>query len=116
MLNIIEDEKLLDRAVAIGKIIRKRFDERKGKYAIIGDVRGLGAMLGRERVKDPVTKVPAKDECAAVVQECLRNGVIIPSAGIYGNVLRMLVAAVITDDQLNEGLDVLDAAIAAVTN
>jgi len=116
VLNIIEDEKLLDRAVAIGKIIRKRFDEMKGKYAIIGDVRGLGAMLGMELVKDPVTKVPAKDECAAVVQECLRNGVIIPSAGIYGNVLRMLVAAVITDDQLNEGLDVLDAAIAAVTN
>jgi len=116
VLNIIEDEKLLDRAVAIGKIIRKRFDEMKGKYAIIGDVRGLGAMLGMELVKDPVTKVPAKDECDAVVQECLRNGVIIPSAGIYGNVLRMLVAAVITDDQLNEGLDVLDAAIAAVTN
>ena len=116
VLNIIEDEKLLDRAVAIGKIIRKRFDEMKGKYAIIGDVRGLGAMLGMELVKDPVTKVPAKDECDAVVQECLRNGVIIPSAGIYGNVLRMLVAAVITDDQLNEGLDVLDAAIATVTN
>jgi len=116
VLNIIEEEKLLDRAAAIGKIIRKRFDEMKGKYAIIGDVRGLGAMLGMELVKDPVTKVPAKDECAAVVQECLRNGVIIPSAGIYGNVLRMLVAAVITDDQLNEGLDVLDAAIATVTN
>lgn len=116
VLNIIEEDKLLDRSVAVGKIIRERFDEMKGKYAIIGDVRGLGAMLGMELVKDPVTKVPAKDECAAVVQECLRNGVIIPSAGIYGNVLRMLVAAVITDDQLNEGLDVLDAAITAVTN
>lgn len=116
VLNIIKEEKLLDRAAAIGKVIRKRFDEMKGKYAVIGDVRGLGAMQGMELVKDPVTKVPAKDECGAVVQECLRNGVIIPSAGIYGNVLRMLVAAVITDDQLDEGLDVLDTAIATVAN
>jgi len=116
VLNIIEEEGLLDRAAAIGRIIRERFDEMKGKYAIIGDVRGLGAMMGMELVKDPATKEPAKDECSAVVGECLRNGVIIPSAGIYGNVLRMLVAAVITDDQLNEGLDVLDAAIATITN
>jgi len=116
VLNIIEEEKLLDRAAAIGKLIRKRFDEMKGKYAIIGDVRGLGAMLGMELAKDPVTKVPAKDECAAVVQECLRNGVIIPSAGIYGNVLRLLLPLVITDEQLNEGLDVLEAAVGKVEN
>ncbi len=116
VLNIIEEEKLLDRSAAIGKIIRKRFDEMKAKYAFIGDVRGLGAMLGMELVKDPVTKVPAQDECSAVVQECLRNGVIIPTAGIYGNVLRLLLPLVITDEQLNEGLNVLDAAIATVTN
>ncbi len=116
VLNIIEEEKLLDRAVTIGRIIRERFLEMKRKHAIIGDVRGLGAMLGMELVKDPVTKEPAKKECAAVVQECLRNGVIIPSAGIYGNVLRLLLPLVITDEQLNEGLDVLEVAVGKVAD
>ncbi|HCP32105.1 TPA: 4-aminobutyrate--2-oxoglutarate transaminase [Candidatus Acetothermia bacterium] len=114
VLNIVEEDKLLDRAITIGKITRKRFEEMKRKYSIIGDVRGLGAMVGMELVKDPVTKEPAKKECSAVVQECLRNGLIMPSAGLYGNVLRMLVTLAITDEQLNEGLDVLDASLAKV--
>jgi len=115
VLNIIEKERLVDRAVAIGEIIRERFRQMGEKYSIIGDVRGLGAMIAMELVEDSASKEPASKECSAIVQECLRNGLIIPSAGIYGNVLRMLVAATITDDQLNEGLDVLDAAIAKVT-
>lgn len=114
VLNIVEEDKLLDRAVAIGKFTRERFEDVKRRYAIIDDVRGLGAMVGMELVKDPVTKEPAKKECSAVVQECLRNGLIMPSAGLYGNVLRMLVTLAITDEQLNEGLDVLDAALAKV--
>ena len=114
VLNIIEQEKLLERAISVGKVIKERFEEMKSKYDVIGDVRGLGAMLGMELVKDRDTKEPARAECAAIVQECLRNGLVIPSAGIYGNVIRILVTAVISDDQLNEGLDVLDAAIATV--
>ena len=85
------------------------------KYPLVGDVRGLGAMLGMELVKDRSTKAPAKAECAAIVQECLQKGLIVPSAGIYGNVIRLLVALVITDDELVEGLDVLDAAIGKVS-
>jgi 4-aminobutyrate aminotransferase/(S)-3-amino-2-methylpropionate transaminase len=114
VLNVIDEEKLLDRAVAIGKITRRRFEEMKKKYSLIGDIRGLGAMLGIELVADPVTKTPAKHECHEVVVECLKNGLVMPSAGLYGNVLRMLVALAITDDQLNEGLDVLDRAIGKV--
>ncbi len=115
VLNIIEQEKLLERAINVGKTIRKRFEDMRAKYDIIGDVRGLGAMLGMELVKDRNTKEPAKEECGAIIQECLRNGLVIPSAGIYGNVIRMLVSAAITDEQLNEGLDVLDAAISTTT-
>jgi len=114
VLNIIEEQKLLERAVAIGKILRKRFGEMQKKYPVVGDVRGLGAMVGMELVKDRGSKVPAKAECSAVVQECLKNGLVMPSAGIYGNVLRVLVALVITDEQLNEGLDVLEAAVGKV--
>lgn len=116
VVNIIIEEKLLDRAVVIGQIARTRFEEMKGKYPIIGDVRGLGAMLGMELVKNQTTKEPAKETCATVVQECLHNGLIIPSAGIFGNVLRMLVPLVITDDQLNEGLDILEDALKQVSS
>jgi len=116
VLNIIEQEQYLDRAVAIGEIIKERFERMKAKYSIIGDVRGLGSMVGMELVKDRATKEPAKAECSAVVQDCLQNGLIMPSAGIYGNILRMLVTLAITDDQLQEGLDVLSAAIAKVAD
>ena len=73
-------------------------------------------MLGMELVKNQIKKEPAKEACATVVQECLRNGLIIPSAGIIGNVLRMLVSLVITDDQLNEGLDILEDAVKQVSS
>lgn len=115
VLNIIEEDNLLDRAIAVGKIIRERFEGMQRKYKIIGDIRGLGAMQGMELVKDRATKEPAKKECAAVVQESLRNGLLVPSAGLHGNVLRMLVTLAITDEQLNEGLDVLEDAIRQVS-
>ena len=114
VLGIIDDEHLLDRAIAIGKTMRARFDSMRAKYPLVGDVRGLGAMLGMEFVKDRATKEPAKEACGAIVSRCLENGLIIPSAGIYGNVLRILVALVITDDQLAEGLDVLEDAVRSV--
>jgi 4-aminobutyrate aminotransferase/(S)-3-amino-2-methylpropionate transaminase len=114
VLRLIEQQNLLARAVEIGKATRSRFEGMKRKYPVIGDVRGLGAMVGMELVKDPVSKEPAKQLCHDVVMECLRNGLVMPSAGLYGNVLRMLVTLAITDDQLNEGLDVLDSAFAKV--
>ena len=115
VLGIIDDENLLDRATRIGGTIRARFDSMRTCYPLIGDVRGLGAMLGVELVKDRQTKEPAKEACGAIVSHCLENGLLIPSAGIYGNVLRMLVALVISDDQLAEGLDVLEDAVRAVS-
>jgi len=114
VIGIIDDEKLLDRAVHIGAIVRDRFDAMRERYPLIGDVRGLGAMLGAELVLDRETKEPAKNECAAIVSHCLENGLLIPSAGIYGNVLRMLVPLVIGDEQLTEGLDVLEDAVRSV--
>lgn len=116
VLNIIERENLLKRAVEIGRILRDRFERMAEKYAIIGDIRGIGAMMGMELVKDRKTKEPAAKETAAVVKECLKNGLIVPRCGIYHNVLRMLVALVISDEELNEGLDVLEAALAKVSS
>ena len=114
VIKIIEEEKLLDRALNIGERLKKRFLKMKDKYSIVGDVHGIGAMMAVELVKNRETKEPATQETAQIVQECLKNGVFVPTAGINKNLLRMLVSLEITDEQLDEALDVLDKAIAKV--
>lgn len=111
VIKVIKDEKLLERAMRIGKIIRSRFEGFKEKYKLVGDVRGIGAMQAVEFVKDKETKEPATAETKQIIQECLRNGVILAPAGIDRNVIRMLVSLTITEAQLNEALDVMERAI-----
>ncbi|MCL6643093.1 MAG: aminotransferase class III-fold pyridoxal phosphate-dependent enzyme, partial [Candidatus Bipolaricaulota bacterium] len=115
VLDIIEEERLLDRAIELGHYMRERFEQMQKKYEIVGDVRGLGATVGIELVKDRTTKEPASDETMAVVKECLANGVIIAKAGLYGNVIRMLIPLVIKEDELKRGFDVIERAIAKVS-
>ena len=114
VIKIIEEEKLLDRAIKIGEKLKKRFLMMKDKYSIVGDVHGIGAMMAIELVKDQKTKEPAPQKTAQIVQECLKNGVFVPTAGINKNLLRMLVSLKITDEQLDEALDVLDKVMAKV--
>ena len=114
VINIIKEEHLLDRAVRMGEKLKERFLRMKDKYSLIGDVHGIGAMTAIELVKDRKTKEPAAEETAQVVQECIKNGVFIPSAGVNKNLLRMLVSLEITDEQLDEALDVLEEAIAKI--
>ena len=111
VLNIIEKENLLERAKEMGKKMRERLDRMKERYELIGDVRGVGAMMALEFVKDRETKEPATEETTAIVKECLNNGVIPASAGLNGNAIRFLISLAITDEQLEEGLDILDDAI-----
>ncbi|MCS6902945.1 MAG: 4-aminobutyrate--2-oxoglutarate transaminase [Candidatus Bipolaricaulota bacterium] len=115
VLEILEEERLLERAVALGDYMRSRFHKMQQKYALIGDVRGLGAMIAIELVKDRQTKEPASDETLAVIQECLAQGVLIAKAGLYGNVIRMLIPLVITEAELKRGLDAIESAIAKVS-
>jgi 4-aminobutyrate aminotransferase/(S)-3-amino-2-methylpropionate transaminase len=114
VIRIIEEEHLLDRALKIGERLKERFLKMKDKYSIVGEVRGMGAMMAIELVKDRETKEPATEETAQIIQECIRNGVFIPTAGINKNFLRMLVSLEITDEQLDEALDVLDKAISKI--
>ncbi len=114
VIRIIEEENLLDRAIEIGEYLKQRFMAMKDKYNIIGDVRGLGAMTALELVKDQDTKEPAAEETGKIVQYCVQNGVLVPTAGINKNILRMLVSLVITDEQLAEALDVLEEAISRI--
>jgi 4-aminobutyrate aminotransferase/(S)-3-amino-2-methylpropionate transaminase len=90
VINIIEEENLLDRALKIGERLKERFLKMKNKYSLIGEIRGIGAMIAIELVKDRKTKEPATQETAQIVQECLKNGVFVPTSGINKNILRYL--------------------------
>jgi 4-aminobutyrate aminotransferase/(S)-3-amino-2-methylpropionate transaminase len=77
----------------------------------IGEARGLGAMRALELVKDRATKAPDKERTAAAVQRACESGLLLISAGTHGNVLRILVPLVVGDDELDEGLEVLERAL-----
>ncbi len=114
-VNYIIEENLVQRAVDIGTRMRERLMNMKEKYSVIGDVRGLGAMNAIELVKDRSTKEPAKEKTAAVIKYCTENGVIFIGAGIFGNIIRMIPPLVITDEQLERGLETLEKALASVS-
>lgn len=115
VIRIIQEDNLLARAVEIGKLFQQRFRAMEKKYSLIGEVRGLGAMVAVELVKDRKSKEPATEETEKIVQYCAKNGILIPTAGINKNVLRMLVSLVITDEQLEEAMDVLEEGIAQIS-
>lgn len=111
VIKVMEDPAFLPRAVKLGDHIHKRLGDMKGKYPLIGDVRGLGPMAALELVKDRRTKAPAKEETARIIKECYVRGLIILKAGIFDNVVRILMPLVIEEKQLNEGLDILEEAL-----
>ena len=115
VIEIMEREKLAERAIQIGKYTRERLEQMKEKYRIIGEIRGLGSMLALELVKDRKTKEPAKAETKAVIEECNKEGLVVLDAGVRGNNLRLLMPLVITDEQLSRGLDIIGKAISTVS-
>jgi 4-aminobutyrate aminotransferase/(S)-3-amino-2-methylpropionate transaminase len=114
VLDKIEREGLLEKARQVGDIVMKRFHAWQGATTFIGDVRGRGAMCAMELVADPTTKEPFGAEAMnAIMRRCLENGVIVITAGTYGNVLRLLPPLNIEQALLEDGLDVLEQALAA---
>jgi 4-aminobutyrate aminotransferase/(S)-3-amino-2-methylpropionate transaminase len=86
------------------------------QFTNVGHVRGLGPMQGFELVRDRVTKEPAPEMAKALVKYCYERGLVIMTAGSYGNVVRLLVPLVISDLELQEGLDVMAAGLREVTS
>jgi 4-aminobutyrate aminotransferase/(S)-3-amino-2-methylpropionate transaminase len=111
---LFEQGDLLQRARVIGQVVCERATAWKHEFPLIGDVRGMGAMVAIELVKDRATRAPAPDEVLAVVMRCAEHGVLTMRAGLYANCLRLLMPLVISDDQLQEGLDVLEDGLRAV--
>jgi 4-aminobutyrate aminotransferase/(S)-3-amino-2-methylpropionate transaminase len=114
VLDIFEGGRLVERAQEIGSVISGRFRQMQDAYSLIGEVRGLGAMVAMELVRDRETKEPAREEASEVIHRCHQAGLIIIKAGLYDNVVRVLVPLVVTDEQLQEGLDILEEALASV--
>jgi len=114
VLDVFEDESLVERASAVGDVIRSRMLSWQERWAEIGDVRGLGAMLAIELVRDPATKEPAPDKASAVIGEAFRNGLLLIKSGTDGNCIRVLTPLVVTDAELDEALGVWEDALATV--
>jgi len=113
VMDIMRDEKLPERAARIGSVIEERMLSWQKDNEIIGDVRVVGAMAGMELVRDRKTKEPADKETAKILAAAREKGLIILRAGTHHNVIRTLMPLTIPDDQLEEGLDILGAALGA---
>jgi 4-aminobutyrate aminotransferase / (S)-3-amino-2-methylpropionate transaminase / 5-aminovalerate transaminase len=107
VLDILNAE-MLEKAKKLGDNLRKRLLDLQSRYEIIGDVRGLGPMIGMELVKDCRSKEPAGDEAGELVKRCYEKGLIILRCGVYHNVLRILVPLVIADDQMETGFSIVE--------
>lgn len=112
VLKILKEKKLVERAQEVGKQVMKKFQSLSKKFPFVGDVRGLGAMNAMEIVVDKKNPKPNGDLAKAVVRRCYDKGLIMLTAGGYGNVIRHLVPLVVTDEQLDRGLKILDEAMA----
>ncbi|MDN4493058.1 4-aminobutyrate--2-oxoglutarate transaminase [Ureibacillus aquaedulcis] len=110
VIDIIEEENLCAASEAIGAKLEAHLETYKAKYSFIGDIRRLGAMVAVELVGD--NKVPNKEAATAIAQYANANGLLLLTAGIKGNVIRFLTPLVITDEELAQGLAILDDAFA----
>jgi 4-aminobutyrate aminotransferase / (S)-3-amino-2-methylpropionate transaminase / 5-aminovalerate transaminase len=110
-IEIIERDRILERATAIGAALRRRFEAIATGNAHIGDVRGIGAMQAIELVRDRGSKKPAPEIVEAAIKRAHESGLLLLRAGLYSNVIRTLVPLTITDAQLEEGLNILEGSI-----
>ena len=111
-LETIEKDGLLARSTALGKRFVERVNAWKSKWEMIGDVRALGGMCAFELVKDRERREPAGAETKELAKYAYEHGLITITAGTLGNVMRILMPLVISDEQFEEGMDVLQAGVA----
>ncbi len=116
VLDVIEDERLVERGAELGERARARMLEWQERFSCIGDVRGLGSMLAIEIVSDRDAKTPDAELATAIQEGAAARGVLLLKAGLYGNCIRVLCPLVITDEQLDEALGAWEAAIEAATS
>jgi 4-aminobutyrate aminotransferase/(S)-3-amino-2-methylpropionate transaminase len=114
VLDAFEEEDMLAKSVALGEKLKTCFEKWQKDFSIIGEIRGLGAMLGLEFVKGE-NREPAADEAKQLAAYCLSKGLLILVCGSYGNVVRILAPFVITDEQLEKGLSIMEAGLKEIS-
>jgi len=114
VIETFERDNLSARAEEIGEYFVAYTAAWRERFPMVGDVRGLGAMMAVELVRSRASREPADEQTALVVRYCYEHGLVVLSAGTYNNVIRLLAPLTITKEQLDEGLGVLDAALARV--
>ena len=110
-MEIYKAEDFPAKARHIAEKVMNAYNGFKEKYSVVGDVRGLGDMIGIEFVKDKETKEPYGEFVSAMIQNALQMGLLIENAGTYGNVIRFLAPLVMTDEQTDKGLEIFEAAL-----
>ncbi len=111
-LEVIKSERLLENANRVGGKAKKRLAEMMERYEIVGDVRGMGLFIGVEIVKSKRTKARGEEESKRIIDYCFRHGLLVITAG--RNTLRLVPPLNITEEEMDEGLDILEEGIAEV--
>jgi alanine-glyoxylate transaminase/(R)-3-amino-2-methylpropionate-pyruvate transaminase len=111
VLDVIDEDGIQANAAAVGGRLKNGFRDLAARHDLIGDVRGLGLMLGIELVKDRQAKPPAKEECLRVFERCRELGLLIGKGGLHGNVLRIKPPMCLSAADADFMLEVLDVAL-----
>ncbi|WP_257351767.1 4-aminobutyrate--2-oxoglutarate transaminase [Pseudalkalibacillus decolorationis] len=114
VLEIIEKENLNERAQVLGQKVIEKFQQLADRFEQVDGIRGLGAMCALEIVKDKESKTPDKETVGKIVKEATSRGLLLLSAGVFGNVIRILMPLTITYEQLEEGLTILEESMETV--
>ncbi len=115
ILDIMRKEKLVENAANMGAYMKKRLEEIAAKCKYLGDVRGLGLVMGLEFVKDKATKEPAKELIKPFINACAQNGLLVGSVGVYGNVIRVAPPLVINREIADESLCAMEKALGEIS-
>jgi 4-aminobutyrate aminotransferase-like enzyme len=114
-IDLIEEDRLMDNAHAVGAHFRQGLESLQGKYAVIGDVRGMGLLQGMELVKDRKTKEPATELTGQVMERGRANGLIVGRGGLFSNVIRMSPPLNISKSDVDMAIGILDKSFAEAT-
>ncbi len=114
VLDIMEKEKLVERAKNLGGYLKERLDDLKKKYEFIGDVRGKGMVYGIEFVKDKNSKEPAPALTKEIVLKCVESGLMVGKVGLYGNVLRVAPPLVIEKELIDKSVEIFDSVLSKI--
>ena len=114
ILEVMDEQKLCENSLKMGKIIKTRLEEIRQKSRYLGDVRGRGLVMGLELVKDKKTKEPAPDLTRELIIRCAQNGLLIGAVGIFGNVIRVAPPLTINESEAHESLDIMSESLLAL--